>query len=368
MDNRIYGHGSGFYQVEQSHRHDDKFADVSDLRTHAKKAKHVMAQLIKNNLPAQVAGVAQPNPQAVAGNVKAKIYSPTRGGAAVQFLDTDENKKASMFCRKIQNTLAEKFGKTSPQQMKENADEVPSTAIVPIENLHVTALAMGVVDAVNEEDYNEKLVNNKAYRAVFEYFQQHPEIGSINIGGEDFDRNRLLNSIAVQQHPIDFIKDKFSDGEVSEEIIAIIQEETSQASEKFESFLESGGAVFNVIDLKITDNGSVVLQMAANNDLIQVKEGLVKLGGIAKGTLGNLTASTIGYIPKFDKITQDEKEALSNVISGLRNELIEQGLTIQMNNLTLVQFKVNSLAPDVIEKQLLSSQSELKHLTFKYLD
>lgn len=193
---------------------------------------------------------------------------------------------------------------------------------------------------------------------------------SINKNGVDIDelnKTDLLALIASHETPFEFIKQNLPKA-FAEQIQKFMDEEQGdRESQKLASVLDKGGVIFNATDLKITPNGSVVLQLYKNDALIQVKEGLVELGGIAKSGLGNVTAITIGYFPKFDKIKDNDLEQLKEKISNLNNQLKESKLTAVMDHLTLVSFKVNSLRDGHISKTPVSSNMTLNQMKIEYL-
>lgn len=358
--------GQGFYQVERAYPLNER----NELRQHAAKMKAVSAELLKNRggiVPPVGGGVAPPDVQALQNNLQNKVYHPTRGGTAVQFLGRADdpqnpNRAITGFSRHVQQTLGHQFGQTTLEEFRTQPDQVPTTALIPIENLHVTALSIGVVDASNEAEFTQRLLNQSGYRACFIYFETHPEIDSITLtSGERVGRDRLLERLlndpeVIQQFPV----------LIRGQLLQLIHT-TNLPSPKLESFLESGGAVFNVIDLKVTNNGSVVIQMAPNQDLVQIKEGLIPIGGVAKTSLGNMTASTIGFFPRFDQFTDGQRTELTATINQLRQGMLNQPLTIRMYKLTYVNFKVNTLASEVIETRPLDAQMQLNHMKFKYL-
>jgi hypothetical protein len=358
--------GQGFYQIERAYPLNER----NDLRQHAAKMKAVSAELLKNRggiVPPVGGGVAPPHTEAIQNNLQNKVFNPTRGGTAVQFLGNAQdpqnpNQRIATFSRQVQQTLSHEFGSTTLDEFRAQPDQTPATALIPIENLHVTALSMGVVDASSPAEFTQRILNQRIYRACFIYFENHPAINNISLrNGEIVGRDRLLERVAadpelMQQFPV----------LIRSELLQLIHT-TNLPSPKLESFLESGGAVFNAVDLKVTNNGSVVIQMASNNDLVQIKEGLVPLGGIAKTSLGNLTASTIGFFPRFDQFTAVQRAALTVTINRLREEMIAQPLTARMHKLTYVNFRVNTLASEVIEKRPLDPHMQLDHMRFKYL-
>lgn len=368
----LRGTGVGFHQVEGSYQ--QKGEDVTALRKHASMMKSVGAEILRKYgsiYPEKQAGVANPNAVAALANRDNKIFLHTRGGTAVQFLnesnDPDTQKTVNL-CRNIQKSFAETFGRINELEYLDNPN-VPGSTIIPIDNLHVTAIAMGVVDAKDETEFETRLKINAMYRACFKYLEQNAskEIFEINQPPYQVSADGLLAAVGSYSGPDpDQILETILSPEISADIRKLMATEKEELSMKLASFIESGGAIFNVVELKVTDNGSIVLQMAPNNDLVQIKQGLVPLGGIAKASLGNMTASTIGYLPNFHNISDEDKEAMKKLVSDY-NQIIQQGYSIRMDRLDFVNFKVNTLSSDMIQKRPIHSQSSLSHMHFTYL-
>jgi|GEM_PF-2773841 len=390
--NEFRGQGYGFHQIKNSYTQDTSINDPlkneqeayqkeraigvggepSDLAEHVKKMKAVTAQVLftfGDIVPERSIGVMEPSAANVLNNVKAKIFQPTRGGTSVQFLDEGaNNKKINEFSKKTQQVLANTFGTTTEAEYIETPGGFSGTTIIPIANVHMTALAMGVVDAKDEDSFNKQLDNNVAYRALYKFFDQNKQIDKITVGlgdkAAEKTRDALLEEIAKSDDPIKFIKEQIPQGDL---IMELMHSEQIEASPKLASFLEGGGAVFNAIDLKITNNGSIVIQLAPNNDLTHLKEGLVELGGISKGNLGNMAAITVGYLPNFDKTTAEERKSLATTLADLNNEMIRDNLTVRIENLNFVAFKVNSLFPTHIQTTPINASLKIGQLNFKYL-
>lgn len=347
-----------------------------------KAAKEIAKKMFDEGIfPTSPAGVMKADSKSIEANVNAKILHPTRGATTVQFLadsETKGNRKILAFCQGVQKSLAEYGSKINEEEYR-SSSTISDKSIIPIENLHVTALAVGVVDAANEEAFVKQQDNSKAYRAIFKLFDQQTSLtegreikleNSFNKNGNEINelnKTDLLALIASHETPFEFINQNLPKT-FAEQIQKFMDEEQGdQESQNLASVLDKGGVIFNATDLKITPNGSVVLQLYKNDALIQVKEALVELGGIAKSGLGNATAITIGYFPKFDKIKDNDLEQLKEKISILNNQLKESKLTAVMDHLTLVSFKVNSLRDEHIVKTPISSNMSLNQMKIEYL-
>lgn len=331
----IHGNGHGFFAVESSYPRNMH----QDLRRHARNQKKVNAELtrkIGSAIPKSPSGVAKPNPDHVEANRNNKIHSPTRGGTSVQFLRGEhnmENERTASFCElvvdRILVELCEKFGEASGE-------------FISIECLHATALSVGVIDAVDEEEFNSKMQLNPYYRACYHLFETDRNLDSLDIDGNVYTREELLA----------FIASKSCVEELPDELIELLQEYIEDISfdmsERLNSIIDSGGVIFNAVDLKVTDNGSLVLQLAPSDDLLGLREGLLEVGGVCKRRLSPYTAITIGFFPNYDKMTEEELEELESIILSANEEMLSMNLTVEMDNLSLVQFKVNTLAKSKI--------------------
>lgn len=140
-----------------------------------KAAKEIAKKMFNDGIfPTLPDGVAMADTKSVAANVNAKILNPTRGATTVQFLadsETKGNRKILAFCQEVQKSLAE-YGSKINEEEYQSSNTVSQKSIIPIENLHVTALAVGVVDAANEDAFIKQQDNSKAYRAIFKLFDQ----------------------------------------------------------------------------------------------------------------------------------------------------------------------------------------------------
>lgn len=315
------------------------------------------------HFPEYEAGVAAPSERNVQANVNAKIYNPTRGGTSVQFLKDSfhkETEKTHQFCKKIIQTFSENA--TTVEDYEKI--KTPSLAFIPIENLHVTLLAMGVVDASSEEDFLKKLVNNKAYRNLFIFHLQNPS-STLN---EEKPITTLLNEVASANDPFEYLKSSIQKSALAA-ILERMESEEDFISSDLKEMLDDSPVILSAVELKITDNGSLVLQMAKSESLTKLKQTLVTIGGIAKTALGPFTASTIGFFPNFSSTSVEERMHLLEKIRVLNEEIRQQKPVVVVDNIAFVAFKRNTLGSAEIETQAIASSTRLSEMQsrFRYI-
>ena len=181
-------------------------------------------------------------------------------------------------------------------------------------------------------------------------------------------KEALLKEIAAQADARAFLEGHL-EASFFKQIDDKIQSSEPKSFEGVTEFTESGGAVLFPVDLKITDNGSVVMQFAPSEDLLALREELVEAGGIAKAGLGKVTASTIAYLPNYAKCTKEQQRELDRSIRELNQKMLDEHLRVRLKDISVVSFKVNSLASRAIkaisleEALLLGLESRVTYLS-----
>lgn len=327
----------------------------------------------------------------VTGNIRNKLLGTTGATIVARHSGvTDDTKtiKAATVIRELQSDLARTFGRLtttlpegtipkevaedpkresihalerhhegSPKYMKVKHEkgktdyqvaEPDDKGIVLVRELHTTVISQHVVDTDRgKEGWDDKVDVAKFYRAFYHFQETLPEGMIISTPDHEYTTMQFLEEIAKCNNEAE-VMTLLSSSDLSADQKHRIRELSTVPLKTDPKELEEIKPItLKATEIKVTDNGSVVVQWAPSPDLAKLRHSLLDYGAVGKRGLDSpYTATTLGFFPNYHLMSASERtevaHALERFASAHAREPLE--ITIDPKNLSTVRFERNDLS------------------------
>lgn len=223
------------------------------------------------------------------------------------------------------------------------------TGFVKIRNLHTTVISQHVVDTTKgKEGWDEKVEVAKYYRAFVDFHDSKPDSFIYSIDGQTCTKEGMISKVGGCDNltqVLAIIEASSLTEDEKQELKELSKRELVNYSDALEKMPE---VQLVATEIKVTDNGSLVVQWGPSDELVHLKKALVSYGATAKGTLASkFTGTTLGFFPKYHLMPLEKRKALEVFLQDFVSKHIskELSITITPEKLSVVKFERNDLSP-----------------------
>lgn len=301
----------------------------------------------------------------VAANFNNKLHG-TFGETIVVFHPADS--QLGEWIRAIQHELKQIFRTLHPSLAHQyfitnDGHHGYGTDFAPIENPHTTIIAMRVIDSNDRASWDKRLIQSYLIAKAQQYHHiTHENIkADLDILFNQDDLTKIIAHIGesrirkwlqiddhthLRNHILCHAHDSLHDQSIEQTITNLITQHPTLMLE-----LDS---------IALAPNGSLGIRWKENNDLIQLREAFVDIGGIAKH--GNeVINTTLGYFPFCTpEIAKSILMKLSSIESTIASKLpSNRQFQLPLQEAELVKFSRNDLHKDYIREVKLLINNQL---------
>jgi hypothetical protein len=222
-----------------------------------------------------------------------------------------------------------------------------STGFVSIRNLHTTIISRNVVDTKEGIVGWDHLVDvTKYFRGVFSFVDKQEDSTTYKFSGDaaTYTKAMLLDKFAACANKAE-AEELLTRLEITADTKRAIQDKADEPLVEDPTKLQEIPS-FELIakEIKVTDNGSVVVQWGASDELVRLKRALVDFGAIAKrGLYGNMCGTTVGFFPNYHKLPKEKRAELEAFIKDFVAGKEPLKIVIDPVKLSDVRFERNDL-------------------------
>lgn len=281
----------------------------------------------------------------------------------------NEETALGQFVREIQKNIIAHFGEVKQCiELDEFVDEFGKksgiTGFSVIKQPHTTLSALRVVDAKDENTWNEKLIQSYLYAKFTEYQTKPDERIEISAAKEKILNCNTLDELFtdVSQDLIKKVLAIKEENPVKLREFIITQSHSSLLYARLEELIlqninQQPCITLHLDAIVLSPNGSLGIRWKKNDDIAALRKEFAKMGGIAKHG-DDVITTTIGYFPYCNESSRLQiKKIMEDIVR--KNNIVQRDFVINLKDAQLVKFSRNDLHPDFIKASKMISNDHL---------
>lgn len=204
------------------------------------------------------------------------------------------------------------------------------TGFVKIRNLHTTITTQHVIEtSKGEEGWEEKTEVAKYYRAFVDFHDLKPEGFAYLLDGQICTKEHMLTQISSCDNlsQILGLLESSDLTEADKDTLRTLSEKgLVESSEELDAIPE---IKLVATEIKVTDNGSLIVQWGANDMLPRLRKILVSHGAVSKVPLSSkFAATTLGFFPNYHLMSLKKRRYLERVLKIFISNHVSHELSI----------------------------------------